>query len=103
MKVDYPLSIYVRSFFQDHLVCRRNMAGGTVKSYRDAVKLFLQFASNRCGVPVCDVEVTDIPRSMIMEFLTISNKTAAIQSKHETIVLPYCGISSSTLLPKNLS
>jgi hypothetical protein len=33
------LAPFVRSFFEDHLVCRRNMSRNTIQSYRDALKL----------------------------------------------------------------
>ena len=35
------LAPFVRSFFEDHLVCRRNVSRNTIQSYRDAVKLLL--------------------------------------------------------------
>ena len=48
MKSKHYLSQYVYSFFQDYLARKRNLSKDTVKSYRDAVKLFFQFAENMC-------------------------------------------------------
>jgi hypothetical protein len=41
------LAPHVRSFFEGHLRCRRNVSNNTVRSYRDALKLLLQFADGR--------------------------------------------------------
>jgi site-specific recombinase XerD len=89
MKTDHYLAQYVRAFFQDHLICRRNMADGTVRSYRDAIKLFLQFVAKRNGKPACEVVVTDLERSTIMDFLTYLEVTRqnSIQTRNHRLTV----------------
>jgi site-specific recombinase XerD len=35
--------ILIRSFFEDHLTCQKGLSGATIKTYRDALRLFLQY------------------------------------------------------------
>ena len=63
------LAHYVRSFFEDHLACRRNMSSNTIQSYRDGVKLFLQFAVSSLKKPATDLRVADVGESLVLAFL----------------------------------
>lgn len=54
MKPAYP-NDFGRSlmrFFQDYLPAQRGMSGHTIRSYRDAIILFLRFATQHTGRPV---------------------------------------------------
>ncbi|HUT57376.1 MAG TPA: tyrosine-type recombinase/integrase [Phycisphaerae bacterium] len=63
------LAPYVRSFFEDHLVCRRNVAGNTIQSYRDAIKLFLAYVAASLKKPAMQLLVTDVTESVVLGFL----------------------------------
>jgi site-specific recombinase XerD len=90
MRAAIYLSKYVRMFFEDHLVCRRNLTRSTIRSYRDAVKLFVAFVVRRAKKPATDLLVTDLTESAIVEFLNhLENERGnSIQTRnHRLIVL----------------
>ena len=60
MNATFFLAPYVRSFFEDHLTCRRNVSRNTIQSYRDALKLLLKFAVERLKVPATKLLVTEV-------------------------------------------
>ena len=40
------------SFFDDHLKVQKGLRPGSIKSYRDTIKLFLAFVARACRKPV---------------------------------------------------
>lgn len=66
----FLLAPFVRSYFQDHLTCQRNVSRNTILSYRDGIKLFLQDVALRLKKPVVDLLVTDVCESLVLEHLT---------------------------------
>lgn len=52
----------VQDFFEKHLTIERNLCDNTVKSYRDALKLFLKYTSQkrRCSVDQLDHTILDV-------------------------------------------
>ena len=96
MKAD--LAPYVRSFFEDHLSCRRNVSYNTIQSYRDSLKLLLQYASRVINKCPTRLQVPDISPEMILDFLTDLERSRRIQYKRETIAWsPYAHSSSTSL------
>jgi site-specific recombinase XerD len=83
-----PAGAFVRSFFEDHLVCRRNASSHTVRSYRDALKLFLHFAVARLKKPATRLLVTDISEEIVTRFLADLEQTRgnAIQTRNHRLV-----------------
>jgi len=69
MKKEYYLATYIRSFFEDYLVQRRNLSRNSIRSYRDAVKLLIQFVTHRIGRATSTLEVLDINEQMVLDFL----------------------------------
>ena len=63
------LAPFVRSFFEDHLVCHRNMSPNTIRSYRDALKLLLAFASARHKRAAAMLRVDDVTDQVVIAFL----------------------------------
>lgn len=57
-------------FFQDYLPSLRGMSLNTIRSYRDALVLFLQFAAKDTGRPVEALEIADIGADLVGRFLT---------------------------------
>jgi len=45
--VGKSLQVLVQDFFEQHLLVERNVSPNTVAAYRDAIKLFLRYASDR--------------------------------------------------------
>lgn len=69
MKAENPLSKYVRTYFEHHLVCQRNVSHRTISSYRDAMKLFLRFAAKELKKPLTRTMVTDVSQELVLSFL----------------------------------
>lgn len=86
------LAPFVRSFFEDYLVCRRNMSRNTIQSYRDALKLLLAFIAERCKRPATKLRVGDITEDIIIAFLSDLELTRAnsIQTRNHRLVAIRC-------------
>ena len=83
------LSVYVRSFFEDYLACQRNLSRNTIQSYRDAMKLFLQFAAAQRKKPAARLLVADIDHRLITGFLEHLEDTRnnSIQTRNHRLVV----------------
>jgi len=82
------LAPFIRSFFEDHLVCRKNMSRNTIESYRDALKLLLEFTAEKRKRPATKLLVRDITEETIVAFLTHLETTRAnsIQTRNHRLV-----------------
>jgi site-specific recombinase XerD len=60
----------VQSFFTTRLITQRSASPNTVASYRDAVRLLVQFASGRSGKPPARLDFADVDHSCVTAFLT---------------------------------
>lgn len=87
MKRDYYISKYVRPFFQNYLVHQRNMSEDSIKSYRDAVKLFLRFTSTKLKKPTVSILVTDLKKTIVIDFLAHleNNRGNKIQTRNQRL------------------
>lgn len=56
-------------FFQDYLPNQRGMSTHTIRSYRDAIVLFLRFASQDAGRGVERLEIDDLRPERVTQFL----------------------------------
>ncbi len=88
MTKPHSLAPYVRSFFEDHLICRRNVSRNTIQSYRDALKLLLRFVALRLRKSVANLLVTDITEDVIIAFLADleEGRKNAIQTRNHRLV-----------------
>lgn len=59
----------IRRFFEHHLVSERGLSGHTVLTYRDAWKLFLQFASTHHGKACTKLALEDLSADTVRHFL----------------------------------
>ena len=81
------LAPFVRSYFEDHLVCRQNASRHTIQGYRDGLKLLLQFASVQTKKPAVNLLVTDITELLILTFLVDLEQTRgnSIQTRNHRL------------------
>lgn len=63
------LGCAVRRFFETYLPELRGMSSHTIKSYRDALVLFLRFAATDTRRPIERLEIADLDRACVMRFL----------------------------------
>jgi integrase/recombinase XerD len=60
---------WVKRFLLEHLVSERSLSRNTQRSYRDTLALFLPFVSARKKKPIDRLEVADLSRDGIRDFL----------------------------------
>jgi len=63
------LADLLESFFRQRLIAQRNASPNTVAAYRDALRLFLCFASERYGKPPSQLAIGDLDRDLVLAFL----------------------------------
>lgn len=63
------LATLLESYFRNRLTVQRRASPATIASYRDALKLFLVFASQRCGKPPNRLTLADLDREVVLDFL----------------------------------
>lgn len=59
----------LESFFHRRLTEQRNVTSATLASYRDALRLFIVYASERTGRAPCRLDITDLDRETVLDFL----------------------------------
>jgi len=59
----------VQQFFTEYLVAQRALSPRTVACYRDALMLFLDFASRKLGRAPTDMRLADLQSDLILAFL----------------------------------
>jgi len=69
LPVKPSLADLIESFFRRRLIAQRNSSPNTVAAYRDAMKLLLIFVSERQGKAPSDLEVEDLDRDVVLDFL----------------------------------
>jgi len=57
------------AFFEDHLQVQKGLRPGSVRSYRDTIKLFLAQVATSCRRPVTRLTLHDLSSERVLEFL----------------------------------
>ena len=61
----------IRSFLEIYLVKNRSCSPNTIKSYKDALNLFLDFLEEIKEIPIAKVSWSYFSRQFIQEFLVL--------------------------------
>ena len=69
MSADSLLPTLLRAFFEDYLTAQRDLSPNTIAAYRDALKLFLQFAARASDRHVVRLSLADLGPAMVLSFL----------------------------------
>lgn len=89
-------------FFEDHLKVQKGLRPGSVKSYRDTMKLFLGFVAHACRKPVTRLALTDLSSQRVLEFLqmievqrhnkpqTRNQRLAALHTFYRFLAVHHC-------------
>jgi len=64
-----PLATLVSNFFLRYLAMERGVSAHTTASYRDSMKLLLQYSAARCRRPVDQLAIEDLNASAVLDFL----------------------------------
>lgn len=59
----------VQSFFVDHLVVQKGLRVGSIRSYRDTMRLFLRFVSEQSHQPIARLSLQDLTCERVLAFL----------------------------------
>jgi integrase/recombinase XerD len=71
MKADAPcLGAVLQSFFTDYLRAQKGLRPNSIKSYADAIRLWLQFAAEASGKKVTQLVLDDFDADAVSGFLT---------------------------------
>lgn len=70
MSNNVNIGLPIRHFFDEHLVSQRGVSSNTVLSYRDTLKLFLQFAVQQCQKSCTDLTIDDLTPQLVRQFLS---------------------------------
>ncbi len=65
----YMLADFLESFFRKHLVAQRGASPATANCYRDALRLFLTFASEHAKKRPSQLRIEELDREMVLAFL----------------------------------
>jgi integrase/recombinase XerD len=65
-----PLGPILFAFFEDHLRAQKGMSLGSVHSYRDTMRLFLQFAAQQRKRHLSRLTLADLSSDRVLQFLT---------------------------------
>lgn len=63
------LGSMVRSFFEDHLTVQKGLRPASVRSYADALRLFLSFVSADAHLPITKLVIQDLTCQRVVSFL----------------------------------
>jgi len=69
MNTTPPLAHFVQGFFQKYLAAQKGLSPNTILSYRDALKLFLRFTSQRVKKPADKLVLQDFDEKSALDFL----------------------------------
>lgn len=64
-----PLGQLVHSFFADHLPVQKGLRLGSIRSYRDTIRLILRFVSDQKHRPIAKLSADDLTFDCVLEFL----------------------------------
>ena len=83
MKVP-PLATLLSTFFLRYLAVERGVSPNTSTSYRDAIKLLLQFSATRCRRSVDQLVIEDLNAPVVLDFLSHLKPVAPTQCARAT-------------------
>ena len=57
------------AFFEDYLKVQRGLRPGSIRSYRDTMKLFLNHIATACRRPITRLNLSDLSSDRVLDFL----------------------------------
>ena len=74
MNKSQTLGRYLHAYFEDHLVCQKGLQAITIRSYRDTIRLFLQFIAAEQHSKMTQIKYSDLTNDRILAFLQYLDK-----------------------------
>jgi len=75
------LGRHIQLFFGDYMTEQRGLSHHTVLSYRDALKLLLEFSAQHHKKPVVALDVADLDQDVVLAFLKNMEKTHGVKAR----------------------
>lgn len=99
MKVP-PLATLLSNFFLRYLAVERGVSPPPNTSYRDAIKLLLQFSATRCKSSVDKLIIEDLNAQVVLDFLSHleTNRANTVRTRNARLAALR---RSSAMLPAN--
>ena len=69
------------AFFEDHLKVQKGLRRGSIRSYRDTLKLFLVNVASICRRPVARLALSDLSFEQVLQFLRMIEETRGNQAR----------------------
>lgn len=69
MRKQTDLGHLIRLFLSEYLPRQRNASPGTIRAYRDGLKLMLRFVADSQGCAVAELSISDVDRTAVLGFL----------------------------------
>jgi integrase len=85
----------VFSLFEDYLKVQKGLRPGSIRSYRDTLKLFLIHVAGLCRRPITRLVLSDLAFERVLDFLRMIEKREASPVR-EISDLPPCARSTDT-------
>src|SRR5438045_9604622 len=63
------------AFFEDHLKVQKGLRPGSIRSYRDTLKLFLAYVASNCRRPITRLILSDLAAQRVLDFLRMIEVT----------------------------
>ena len=81
------LGSLLHTFFEDHLKTRKGLRPATIRSYRDAIRLFLTFAAEDRGGKLTALQVSDLTAERVGRFLNSleSERNNHVRSRNQRL------------------
>jgi site-specific recombinase XerD len=99
------LGTFLLAFFEDHLKAQKGVSTATLKSYRDALRLFLLFVATDLGRRLTRVQVADLTAERVRRFLSTLEKERhnRVSSRNQRLAalrtfFEYLGVQAPELL-----
>ena len=90
MPEHHRLGSFIRRFLLEHVVADRNLSRNTQRNYRDAIRVFLRFMTDRHRIDPADLTVEQVTVDVVREFLQYlaqeRKNTAATLNQRVTVI-----------------
>ena len=86
------LGSFLHAFFDDHLHCQKGVRPATIRSYSDALRLFLQFTARHKRCKLTRLTLSDLTSDRVLLFLNHLEKDRgnAVASRNQRLAALRC-------------
>jgi integrase/recombinase XerD len=92
MNTQQSLGSFLHAFFDDHLHCQKGVRPSTIRSYSDAMRLFLQFVASHKRCKLTRLTLSDLTPDRVLLFLNHleNDRGNAVASRNQRLAALRC-------------